>query len=203
MHGTLFIVAAPSGAGKTSLVRSLIASEDQLRLSVSHTTRQPRPGEVDGQHYHFVSRQRFDELVAQGAFLEHATVFGHSYGTSRATVQADLDTRRDVLLEIDWQGARQVRQVMPCRSIFILPPSRDELLRRLRGRGQDSEEVIDSRHAQAHAELSHYDEFDHLVVNDDFDVALADMHAIIRAERLRTPLQRQNHAALIAELLAD
>lgn len=202
LNRTLFVVAAPSGAGKTSLVRALIAEEDGLRLSVSHTTRQPRPGEVDGLHYHFVSHARFDELVAQGAFLEHATVFGQCYGTTRAAVQADLSNGRDVLLEIDWQGARQVRAILPCRSIFILPPSREELLRRLRGRGLDSEQVIRTRHAEAHAEISHHAEFDHLVVNDDFDVALADMRAIIRAERLRTPLQRRNHAALIAELLA-
>ena len=164
MTGTLFIVAAPSGAGKTSLVKALLECEPNLHLSISHTTRSPRPGENHGQHYHFVQPAEFTRLVKEDAFLEHAEVFGNYYGTSRAEVEARLRAGKDVLLEIDWQGAAQVRAKMPCCSIFILPPSRDELLRRLRNRGQDSDAVIARRHAEAQTELSHYAEFDFLVI---------------------------------------
>ncbi len=202
--GTLFIVAAPSGAGKTSLVRALIDGDPTLALSVSYTSRPPRPAESDGVHYHFVDRERFQAMVAAGDFFEYAEVHGDLKGTARSAVQPLLDAGRDVLLEIDWQGARLVRaKKADCRSIFILPPSAIELERRLRGRAQDSEAVIARRLANSREEISHAHEFDYIVVNDDFQVALADIQAIIRAQRLRQALQAQRHAGLIAELLAD
>ncbi len=202
MTGTLFIVAAPSGAGKTSLVKALLESEPNMAVSVSHTTRSPRPGEINGQHYHFVSDSEFEQLIEAGAFLEHANVFGHHYGTSRAAVEARLSTGCDVLLEIDWQGAAQVRNKMRCCSIFILPPSRAELLHRLQNRGQDSQAVIARRSAEARTELSHYGEFDYLVVNGDFQVALNDLRAIVACQRLRRERQQQRYAAMLADLLA-
>ena len=190
-QGTLYIVSAPSGAGKSSLIQALLKTQPlyDTQVSVSHTTRQPRPGEVHGEHYFFVNHDEFKEMISRDAFLEHAEVFGNYYGTSR---------------DIDWQGAQQIRQKMPhARSIFILPPSKIELDRRLRGRGQDSEEVIAKRMAQAVAEMSHYAEYDYLIVNDDFDTALTDLKTIIRAERLRMSRQKQRHDALISKLLAD
>ncbi|ROR34137.1 guanylate kinase [Inmirania thermothiophila] len=200
--GTLFVVSAPSGAGKTSLVRALVERTEGLVLSVSHTTRPPRPGEVDGVHYHFVDEAAFLRMVEAGAFLEHAEVFGNRYGTARETVERELRAGRDVLLEIDWQGARQVRAAMPAAvGVFILPPSREELERRLRGRGQDSEEVIARRMAAAEAELSHYAEYDYLVVNDAFAQALDDLSAIVRCHRLRTARQRRALAGLLAGLV--
>jgi guanylate kinase len=201
--GTLFIVAAPSGAGKTSLVRALVEADPSLALSVSYTSRPPRPTEVDGVHYHFVTRDRFLAMVADGEFFEYAEVHGDLKGTARAAVQPLLQAGRDVLLEIDWQGARQVRAQKPdCRTIFILPPSRAELERRLRGRGEDSEAVIARRLANSRDEIAHAHEFDYIVVNDDFQTALGDLKAIIHAHRLRQTLQEQRHAGLIAELLA-
>jgi guanylate kinase len=202
MSGTLFVVAAPSGAGKTSLVKALLEREPGIVLSVSHTTRPPRPGEVEGQHYHFISRGEFAELVKRNAFLEHAEVFGNHYGTSRASVVASLGAGRDVLLEIDWQGAALVRAKMKCCRIFILPPSREELLRRLRARGQDSEAVIARRTAEARAEIAHCNEFDYIIVNDDFATALGELRAVVTAQRLRRAPQQRRYAALIADLLA-
>ncbi|QKT03312.1 guanylate kinase [Ectothiorhodospiraceae bacterium 2226] len=200
--GVLFIVAAPSGAGKTSLVHALLRATPGLSLSVSHTTRAARPGEQDGVHYHFVDQARFDAMVAAGEFLEHARVFDNCYGTSRQAVADALQAGQDVVLEIDWQGARLVRAALPAVGIFVLPPSREALQARLRGRGQDSEDVIARRMQDAVNEMSHHDEFDYLVVNDDFDIALAELQAIVRAARLRADAQRVRHAALIAELLS-
>ncbi len=202
-QGTLYIVSAPSGAGKTSLVRALCERLEDVVMAVSHTTRPPRPGEVDGVDYHFVSREQFERMVRAGEFLEHAEVFGNHYGTSRQAVEKELAAGRDVILEIDWQGARQVREKMPeALSIFILPPSREALRERLTQRGQDSEAVIERRMAQAVAEMRHYDEYDYLVINDDFAVALEDLVTIFGAGRLRTPVQAARHRAVIEALLA-
>ena len=200
--GTLFVVAAPSGAGKSTLVNALLESDEAISLSVSHTTRPPRPGEEYGRHYYFVERDVFEREVAEGIFLEHAEVHGNLYGTSREAVNGLLGQGRDVLLEIDWQGARQIRQAMPeCVSVFILPPSRVELERRLRGRGSDSDEVIERRLRNSRGEIAHAHEFDYIIVNDRFEDALDDLKAIVRAVRLRTPLQRARHEDLITELL--
>jgi len=200
----LFIIASPSGGGKTSLVNALLSSDSRLALSVSHTTRPPRAGEVDGQHYHFTDSETFDCMVEEGAFLEHATVFRHSYGTHAEALQSQLDQGLDVILEIDWQGAAQVRLVFPAsRSIFILPPSLEVLRERLSRRGQDSEEVIQHRMREAQAEISHWEEFDYLVVNEEFQDALRDLRAIIRACRLGREVQCRQHSALLAELLGN
>ncbi|MGN2248917.1 guanylate kinase [Frateuria sp. GZRe14] len=203
MAGTLFIVAAPSGAGKSTLVNALLEREPTISLSISHTTRPPRVGEEYGRHYYFVERGEFERQIAAGTFLEHAEVHGNFYGTSVATVQDLLDQGRDVLLEIDWQGAAQIRRAKPdCVSVFILPPSRAELERRLRGRGSDAPEVIERRLHNSREEIAHAHEFDYIVVNDGFDEALGDLRAIVRAVRHRSELQWQRHEALIAELLA-
>ncbi len=202
--GTLYTVSAPSGAGKTSLVQALVERDDGIRVSVSHTTRPIRPGERDGADYHFVDEQDFLRRVAEGEFLEHARVFGNLYGTSRRWVEQELADGGDVILEIDWQGAQQVKgQIPDSRAIFILPPSRDALLQRLTGRGQDDAGVIASRMAQAEQELSHFEESDYLVVNDDFEQAVADLLAIVSARRLRTPQQRARLGALLENLLTD
>jgi guanylate kinase len=196
------VVSAPSGGGKTSLVNALLKREPRTALSVSHTTRAPRPGERDGVHYFFVDEQTFLELIQQGAFLEHAEVFGHRYGTGREAVERQLAAGRDVLLDIDWQGARQVRSSYPAvRAIFILPPSMAELHRRLVHRRQDSEAVIDRRMQAARAEISHAEEFDFLVVNDTFAAALADLHSIIRQGRLERSGDVQKNREILAELL--
>jgi guanylate kinase len=201
--GTLFIVAAPSGAGKSTLVNALLEREPSISLSVSHTTRPPRLGEEYGRHYYFVERDEFERQIASGTFLEHAEVHGNFYGTSLAAVQELLDRGRDVLLEIDWQGAAQIRRTKPdCVSVFILPPSRAELERRLRGRGSDAPEVIERRLHNSREEIGHAHEFDYIVVNDGLDDALADLQAIVRAVRHRGRLQWRRHEALIAELLA-
>ena len=201
MSGNLLVVSAASGAGKTSLVNALVAADDQVALSVSHTTREPRPGEVDGQHYHFVDTDRFAQMVQTRAFLEHATVFGRSYGTSEAMVQAQRDKGMDVLLEIDWQGARQVRErVADAISIFIVPPSIEALRSRLTGRGQDSEEIISSRMAKARDEMRHYDEFDYLIVNDDFDEALVELRQLVSSLRLRMACQAARYRSLLDDL---
>ncbi len=201
--GTLYIVAAPSGAGKTSLVKSLVETTPDVVASVSHTTRSPRPGEQDGVHYHFVPLAAFEAMIAAGAFLEHAQVFGNRYGTSRAAVLSQLEAGRDVILEIDWQGAQQVREQMPyCPSIFILPPSCDALRQRLAGRGQDSAEVIARRMAAALDELSHYAEFDYLVINDEFATALEALRAILIAQRQRRAAQLERHPELLRALLS-
>lgn len=201
--GTLFVVAAPSGAGKSTLVNALLGRDSSISLSVSHTTRPPRPGEQFGRHYYFVDRAEFEQKIADGTFLEHAQVHGNLYGTSRTKVEALLEQGRDVLLEIDWQGAQQIRRSKPdCVSVFILPPSRAELERRLRGRGSDSAKVIERRLHNSRGEIAHAHEFDYLLVNDVFETALDDLQAIVRAVRLRTALQGQRHEALIRELLA-
>jgi len=201
--GTLFVVAAPSGAGKSTLVNALLEREPAISLSVSHTTRPPRPGEQYGRHYYFVERAEFEREVAEGVFLEHAEVHGNLYGTSRAKVQALLAQGRDVLLEIDWQGAAQIRSSKPdCVGVFILPPSRAELERRLRGRGSDAPEVIERRLANSRGEIAHAHEFDYIIVNDRFEDALDELQSIVRAVRLRGTLQCRRHEALIAELLA-
>ena len=177
-------------------------TDTPMQVSVSHTTRQPRPGEVDGVHYHFVSREQFEALIEQGVFFEYAEVFGNYYGTSRVTIEQTLHRGIDVFLDIDWQGARQVKKLMPdtC-GIFILPPSLDVLEQRLNNRGQDSDEVIAGRMAQAVAEMSHFNEFDSVIVNDDFATALNDLEAIVTAQRLRTVKQQMRHQVLLDELL--
>jgi len=202
MSGALYIVAAPSGAGKSSLVNALLEREPGIALSVSHTTRPPRPGDRDGKHYHFVNRGVFERMVAEGAFLEHAEVFGNLYGTSRAAIEALLAQGRDVLLEIDWQGARQVRAAMPsCVSIFILPPSRAELERRLRTRASDDAATIARRLADSRGEIAHAADFDYVIVNDQFADALADLRAIVACRRLRSAEQLGRHAVLVDDLL--
>ncbi len=201
--GTLYTVSAPSGAGKTSLVKALVEASDALVVSVSHTTRPIRPGEQDGVNYHFVDESGFTELLERGDFLEHARVFGNLYGTSRAAVEKQLSDGLDVILESDWPGAQQVKRLLPdSRAIFIVPPSRAALEERLNNRGQDDSEVIARRMAEAVAEMSHYVESDYLVVNDDFEVALAELKAIIRSQRLATPAQVLRHAELLADLLS-
>jgi len=200
--GTLYTVSAPSGAGKTSLVKALVENDSQVTVSVSHTTRPMRPGETEGINYHFVSRDEFVEMLGQSAFLEHAQVFENYYGTSKAWVEETLASGRDVILEIDWQGAAQVRKLMPeTVGIFILPPSQQALLERLTGRGQDDQAVIDKRMAQAINEMSHYVETDYLIINDDFTTALAELRAIMTAERQRLTRQQARHTALLQSLL--
>lgn len=201
--GTLFTVSAPSGAGKTSLVNALLARDSQTQVSISHTTRAMRPGEVDGQDYHFVDHEDFNSMIQTQAFLEHAQVFENFYGTSRQWVLDTLATGVDVILEIDWQGAQQVRQLIPnAQSIFILPPSRQALLDRLTGRGQDDELVIQRRMQAAIDEMSHFAESQWLVVNDDFNIALDELSYIINAQRLQTSIQQQRHQSLLNDLLS-
>lgn len=203
MSGLLFVVSAPSGAGKTSLVQSLVESDASLVLSISHTTRPKRAAETDGVHYHFVDARAFAAMRAAGEFLECADVYGHCYGTSRRMVQDAVDAGRDVVLEIDWQGAAQVRTCWPDPvAIFVLPPSRQALLQRLTSRAQDTPEVIAQRTAAAIADLSHYREFDHLVVNDDFNTALGDLQRIVKAVRRGEPAPPEDHSALLQELLS-
>nr|WP_314479717.1 guanylate kinase [uncultured Pseudomonas sp.] len=200
--GTLYIVSAPSGAGKTSLVNALTQDDKQIRVSVSHTTRAMRPGEQHGVNYHFVEHDAFKALIEQGDFLEHAEVFGNFYGTSRSALQQTLDQGFDLILEIDWQGAQQVRALMPqALSVFILPPSQAALRERLNGRGQDSEAIIDGRMKEAVSEMVHYDEYDYVIINDDFGAALADLKAVFRANRLLLNKQQHRHAALLEQLI--
>ena len=202
-RGRLFVIAAPSGAGKTTLVKALLKEEPRLSLSISHTTRMRRPTEQDGREYHFVGKQEFEALAARGEFLEHAQVFDNLYGTARGFVAARLDAGQDVLLEIDWQGAQQVRRALPeCVSIFILPPSRRALAERLARRATDTAEVIARRLAEAAADMSHYAEFDYVVVNDDFDRALADLRRIIGGDATDLAADRPQLKPLLAELLA-
>jgi guanylate kinase len=202
MSGTLYIVAAPSGGGKTSLTRALLERESGIVLSVSYTSRRARPNEVDGVHYHFVERAEFEAMIARGEFFEHAVVHGDLKGTARAQVERLLAQGKDVLLEIDWQGARQVRaQMQNTVSIFILPPSRAELERRLRARASDSEETIRRRLADSRVDIAHAVEFDYLVVNDHFDTALAEIQAIVTTRQLRTAQQRERYADLLIDLL--
>jgi guanylate kinase len=203
MSGSLFIVAAPSGAGKTSLVNALVAQQADITLSISHTTRAARAGEVDGKDYFFVTQQQFIAMQGEGAFLESATVFDHSYGTSSDSVFEQLKAGTDVILEIDWQGAEQVRRNYPdSASVFILPPSKSALEQRLRGRGQDDDSVIARRMRDAENEISHYIEFDYLIVNDDFDVALSELVSIISARRHSMAIQKALQEPLLKTLLA-
>ncbi len=204
MIGTLYIVAAPSGAGKTSLVKALVERLPGIEVSVSYTTRPPRPGERDGINYHFVDRETFQGMVARGEFLEHAEVFGNLYGTAKANILERLEKGVDVMLEIDWQGARQVREALPqAVGIFILPPSREALEERLRGRGQDAEEVIERRMREATEEMSHYREFDYLVINDRFEQALEGLCSIVVARRLRREVQQVKLRELLHHLVPD
>jgi guanylate kinase len=201
-RGRLIVISAPSGAGKTTLVRALLAGEPQLRLSVSHTTRPRRPTEQDGREYHFTTVPQFEALIRQGEFLEHARVFDNLYGTARPFVARELDAGHDVLLEIDWQGAGQVRRAMPeCVSIFILPPSRATLAERLARRATDTPEVIARRLAEASADMSHYREFDYVVVNDDFERAVADLRRIVEGQGEELRPDRPPLKPLLAELL--
>jgi guanylate kinase len=203
MSGNLFIVSAPSGAGKSSLVKALLNQDASIRLSVSCTTRAPRPGEIDGVHYHFISREDFQARLGQSEFLESAEVYGNFYATSQRWIEDEMAAGRDILLEIDWQGAAQVRKLIPAaKSIFILPPSLAELQRRLDGRGTDSVEIITKRMAAAQEDISHALEFDYLVINDQFDDALADLLAITRAQRLLIERQAKQQAQLLSELLS-
>ncbi|MCA1938046.1 guanylate kinase [uncultured Azonexus sp.] len=202
MSGNLYVVAAPSGAGKTTLVRMLLAEETSVHLSISFTTRAPRPGEQDGREYHFVSVDRFRSMIAGDEFLEWAEVHGNFYGTSKKWIGDQLAAGHDVLLEIDWQGAQQVRKLFPAAiGIFILPPSMDELSRRLTGRGTDAQDVIERRLAAAEAEMRHVGEFDYAIINDQLDQALQDLRAIVRSSRLSPGKQRLQHPALFSRLL--
>jgi guanylate kinase len=201
ISGNLFIVTAASGAGKTSLVKALLAKDAQVKLSVSHTTRQPRPGEVNGEHYHFVTEPQFLEILYAGGFLESADVHGAKYGTSQSGVDTALQAGSDVILEIDWQGAEQVRNIYPqAITIFILPPSVESLAQRLNSRNQDSETIINQRVAAARDEMRHVVEFDYVTINDNFDIALQDLLAIVHAHRLTARTQLQRYAALIQKL---
>ena len=209
VRGNLFTVSAPSGAGKTSLVNALVATDERLRVSVSNTTRAIRPGETDGVNYHFTEAAVFEQMINDGSFLEYATVFGNSYGTSKIWVNEQLELGFDVILEIDWQGALQAHQWLMTEQgsagvgIFILPPSLDALRSRLEGRGQDGSDVIDGRMAAAVDEMSHFEQTDYLIINDDFDIALADLKAVILATRLRLSQQQRQFQPLLASLLAD
>ncbi|MEX6457100.1 guanylate kinase [Moraxella osloensis] len=204
VRGSLFIITAASGTGKTSLVKQLIATTNDLAVSISHSTRKPRPGEIDGQHYHFVSREIFADMIKQGEFLEHAEVFENYYGTAKSTVEFMLSNGLDVILEIDWQGALQVQKLRPdATTIFILPPDRQSLRQRLSNRGQDSQEVIERRLAGSVNEMSQYVNFDYVVINDNFDVALAELKSIIIANRLTLAKQQERHAGRIEQLLSE
>ena len=202
MNGQLYVISAPSGAGKTSLVSALVSASPEISVCISHTTRMKRPGELDGVNYHFVDQTEFDRMVEAGEFLEHAHVFDHSYGTSNAAVETLLKTGVDVVLEIDWQGAQQIREHrQDCLSIFILPPSHDELEQRLKRRGEDDDSIVERRMRDAVAEMSHYKDFDFIVVNDDFHTALVDIQSIVRAKRLRSDVQQLEIADLLKDLL--
>ncbi len=200
--GNLYIISAPSGAGKSSLVSALVGDWPDIEVSVSHTTREMRPGEADGVNYHFVDEAAFVEMIDQGLFLEHAQVFDNRYGTSRQSIQEQLLKGKDVILEIDWQGARQIRQLVnDCKTIYILPPSVVALRERLQNRGQDDEELIERRMRDAVSEMSHYGEFDYIVINDDFEQAKDDLSAIFISNRLLKEFQQEQRTDLLAELL--
>jgi guanylate kinase len=204
MQGTLYIISAPSGAGKTSLVREVLSKERGLTLSVSHTTRPMRPGEVQGVHYYFVSPEQFQAMIDQGAFLEYAQVFDHFYGTSKAAVAEQLRNGQNVILEIDWQGARQIRRLFPeAITIFIIPPSREVLEQRLRARAQDEDAVIARRLRDATADISHYKEYDYLLVNDDFSQAVSDLQSVIHTRGLRREVQEKVLHDILVSLLKE
>lgn len=204
IKGNLYVISAPSGAGKTSLVSALLQQLADIEVSVSHTTRVAREGEVDGVNYHFVDTARFEKMVENAEFFEHATVFGNMYGTSQRHVERQLASGKDVILEIDWQGARQIRHLVPdCRTIYIVPPSTSALRNRLASRGQDDETVIDRRMQEAVSEMSHYVEFDYLVINDEFEQARDNLVAIIKGNRMLLERQHSMHAELLAQLLID
>ncbi|WP_111637963.1 guanylate kinase [Marinomonas shanghaiensis] len=201
--GNLFILSAPSGAGKSSLYKALLKADDNVRISISHTTRAPRAGEEHGREYYFIDDESFLDMIAEDAFFEHAQVFDHYYGTSKASIFSQLEQGLDVILEIDWQGARQVRQLYPeAIGIFILPPSLSSLEERLKKRATDTDDVIQRRMAKAVNEMSHYHEYDFVIVNDDFDVALAEMSSIFMAMRSKTPVMQQKYGNLINDLLS-
>ena len=201
-RGNLFILSAPSGAGKSSLINALLKKHADMKVSVSHTTRAPRPGEENGVHYHFASTDEFKALIAKDDFFEWAQVFDNYYGTSKQAIESQLDAGIDVFLDIDWQGAQQVREIMPSvKTIFILPPSKEELEQRLNNRGQDSAEVIASRMAKAQSETSHYNEYDYVIVNDDFESALGDIEMIVMAQQLTLKAQEERHQVLLNSLL--
>ena len=203
-NGTLYIISAASGAGKTTLVSAVLEQVADLEVSVSHTTRAPREGEVDGVNYHFVDKDTFEAMVENSEFIENATVFGNMYGTSRQHIQEQLLKGKDVILEIDWQGARQIRQLISdCKSVYIVPPSTEALRERLTSRGQDDEDVISRRMREAINEMSHYVEFDYLIINDDFDEARDNLAAIIKGNRMLHQHQQQKHADLLARLLGS
>lgn len=202
--GTLFIISAPSGAGKSSLINAYLKQSNPhpARVSISHTTRNPRPGENNGEHYYFIKKNEFEDLIQQEAFVEYATVFDHYYGTSKAAIMQNLAEGINIFLDIDWQGARQVREKMPnAKSIFILPPSITELEHRLFKRGQDSQQVITKRMQKAHSEMSHYDEYDYLIINEDFDKSVQQLSAIIIAESLNTKKQFNDNKDIINQLI--
>lgn len=200
--GKLYTVSAPSGAGKTSLVKALIEAVPSIYVSVSHTTRKMRPGEQDGVNYHFTDHSTFETMIADDAFLEHAEVFGNYYGTSKQWVQDQLEQGLDVILEIDWQGAKQIKQLLPeTVGVFILPPSQEALRERLEGRGQDDAETIDKRMSEARSEMSHFDQADFIIINDDFQLALSDLKALFRAQQLTKQRQQQLHGDLLQALL--
>ncbi len=201
-NGSLFIVSAPSGAGKTSLVKALVEKDDKLRLSISHTTRPPRPGETEGDNYHFVGNSVFEEMVTGGEFLESARVFDHFYGTSKLWVQSQLEIGNDVILEIDWQGAKQIKEHMPLAcAIFILPPSKIALQERLTYRGQDNIEVIKQRMDEAVSEISHFESSDYLVLNEDFEEALEELTIIVHSQRLLTVNRSRKLRGILEDML--
>lgn len=203
LPGSLIVVSAPSGAGKSSLIKSLLELEPELHVSVSHTTRPVRPGEVDGEDYHFVDHERFRQMLAEDAFVEHAEVFGNFYGTAKSSLEKMLSSGHDLILEIDWQGARQVRSHFPYAVfIFIMPPSIDSLRQRLQARGQDGAEVIDRRMREARSEMSHFNEYDYLVINDEFERALQQLHCLVTGLSLRCDPQSQRWSSLIRSMLA-
>ncbi|MGP1958605.1 MAG: guanylate kinase [Arsenophonus sp. NC-CH8-MAG3] len=205
-QGTLYIISAPSGAGKSSLIQALLKTQllYDTQVSISYTTREIRDGEKNGEHYYFITKSKFQKMIEDNDFLEYACVFGNYYGTSRTIIKEIINSEVDIFLDIDWQGAQQVCQKIPsARTIFILPPSKNQLLCRLRDRGRDSEKIINQRMAQAIAEIKHYNEYDYIIVNDDFNTALGDLECIIRSERLRSKHQIQRHNTLINKLLAD
>ena len=201
-RGSLFIISAPSGAGKTSLVKALVEKDGNLHASVSHTTRSPRPGEKEGSNYYFVKKSFFDKMVSQGEFLESAQVFDHFYGTSKLWVQSQLEAGTDVVLEIDWQGAKQIKECMPLAcAIFILPPSKNALQERLMSRGQDNPEVIERRMDQAVNEMSHFESSDYLVLNRNFEDALNELEVIVKAQRLRTINRSRSLGSILSDML--